>query len=245
MAALAVMNLARIANLLTHVIPQDYLSVQGSLVVMVLANTALQCGAIVAYVWMTASLVRGDLVVQASTDPLTGLLNRRGMEFAAKSVLSAAGGGQRTSVIAIDLDDFKQINDSFGHSCGDNTLVAVARSLQLGLRHSDFIGRMGGDEFLALLPNTSVAVAKEIAGKLHYAIRALEIVSADAVVRVSASLGCAEIEGPGGEWGHLLIECDRDLYQQKDKRYSDGGRRSGERMAGAQEDLQEKIPHAS
>ena len=230
-AALALMNLTRIVTVLTNVIPQDYLSAQGILVLLVLVNTALQCGAIVAYVWMTAGLVRGDLVVQASTDPLTGLLNRRGMEFAARSVLSNAGAGQLTSVIAIDLDDFKQINDSFGHGCGDATLVAVARCLQLGLRHSDFVGRMGGDEFLALLPNTPAAVAREIADKLHHAIRSLKIVAGDAVVTASASLGSAEVRGPGGEWGHLLIECDRQLYQEKNKRYRDGGRRSGERLA--------------
>jgi diguanylate cyclase (GGDEF)-like protein len=106
---------------------------------------------------------------------------------------------------------------------------------------------MGGDEFLALLPNTAATTAKEIAEKLHRAIADLRIVHGSAVVSVSASLGCAEVEGPG-DWGYLLIQSDRQLYQEKDKRYRQGGRRSGERAAipaqGYEEERQE-IPHGS
>ena len=221
LAALAAMNVLRIIELLLHAAPQNYLSVHGSLVWMVLVNTALQCGAIVSYVWMTASLLRGDLAVLASTDPLTGLLNRRAMDVAAEQVLALCGPGKPASAIAIDLNDFKHINDSFGHSCGDQALLAVARSLQLGLRHNDFIGRMGGDEFVALLPATPLATAYEIAAKLDQTLRTLDISFGDSTIRVSASFGCAQVESPDADWGHLLIECDKLLYASKNELRSD------------------------
>lgn len=221
LAALAAMNLFRIYTLFLHGAPQNYLSVRGSLVWMVLVNTALQCGAIVSYVWMTASLLRGDLAIQAATDPLTGLLNRRAMDVAAERVLAASKAGQPASAIAIDLNDFKRINDSFGHGCGDAALIAIAHCLQLGFRHSDFIGRTGGDEFVALLPDTPVATAREIAAQLDRAIRAIKVPQGKDQVTVSASFGCAQIEYPATDWGHLLIECDKQLYQAKNRRHLD------------------------
>ena len=209
------MNLWRSITVALQGVPQNYLNVQGGLVWMVLINTALQCGAIVAYTWMTASLLRGDLAVQASTDPLTGLLNRRAMDVAAQQILTESGHGQPVSAIAIDLNEFKLINDSFGHGCGDATLVAVARCLKQGLRESDFVGRMGGDEFIALLPRTPVETATQIADKLELALRALKIVHEGTSVSVSASFGCAQVESPESDWGHLLIECDKRLYSAK------------------------------
>jgi diguanylate cyclase (GGDEF)-like protein len=212
---LAAMNVFRTFTVAAQGVPQNYLSVKGGLVLLVLVNTALQCGAIVAYVWMTASRLRGDLKVQASTDPLTGMLNRRAMDLAAGKILASSAGRQHTSAIAIDLNDFKRINDTFGHGCGDEALTAVARCLQLGLRNSDFVGRMGGDEFVALLPDTPVAQALEIAEKLDGAIRGIIIRNGETQVRVSASFGCAEAKSPHNNWGHLLLECDKNMYQAK------------------------------
>jgi diguanylate cyclase (GGDEF)-like protein len=218
LGALAAINLLRIYTLILHGAPQNYLSVRGSLVWMVLANTSLQCGAIVSYVWMTASLLRGDLALQASTDHLTGLLNRRAMDRAAEQVLAATTHARPSSAIVIDLNDFKNINDSFGHNCGDVVLAAVARALELGLRHSDFIGRMGGDEFVALLPTTSLADAQEIAANLDQAIRSIKVPAGQTEINVSASFGCAQTAGSGYDWGHLLIECDKRLYAAKKAR---------------------------
>jgi diguanylate cyclase (GGDEF)-like protein len=221
LATLAAMNVLRIYTVLVQDVPQNYLSVRGSLVWMVLVNTALQCGAIVSYVWMTASLLRGDLAQQASTDHLTGLLNRRAMDRVAAKVLALASSARPASAIVIDLNDFKRINDSFGHSSGDATLTAVARTLELGLRHSDFIGRLGGDEFVALLPATPVTTAREIASQLDQAIRAIKPPVGDAQITVSASFGCAQSDNPANDWGHLLIECDKLLYAEKNSRTLD------------------------
>jgi diguanylate cyclase (GGDEF)-like protein len=240
---LAAMNGIRIVTVLLQGVPQDYLSVKGTLVLMVLVNNALQCAATVSYIWMTASLLRGDLAHQASTDPLTGLLNRRAMDRAAAQVLAAATPGHPASAITIDLNDFKRINDTFGHSTGDAMLAAAARTLQLGLRHSDFVGRMGGDEFVALLPDTPVETARQIAAKLDAALCSIAISpnpagpdpaaptpAAPTEVRISASFGCAQSDiqpgpGPGidpvSDWDHLLAACDKLLYKSKSRRRSD------------------------
>jgi diguanylate cyclase (GGDEF)-like protein len=228
MAILAAMNLMRLVDVYIQGLPADYLSVRGMLVWMVLINTAMQCGAIVSYVWMTASLLRGDLAVQASTDPLTGLLNRRAMDIAARQILGGIAQGQPVSAIAIDLNDFKRINDSFGHSCGDATLIAVARCLKQGLRDTDFIGRMGGDEFIALLPRTPVETATQIADKLESAIRAMHVPFGGTLVGVSASFGCAQVEGSGHDWGDLLTECDTMLYRAKSGQHRADSWNSGE-----------------
>jgi diguanylate cyclase (GGDEF)-like protein len=233
LAALAAMNTFRIGTILIQGVPQDYLSVKGALVLMVLINGALQCAATVAYIWMTASLLRGDLVHQAATDPLTGLLNRRAMDRAAQQVLAYAAPGCPTSAIAIDLNDFKRINDTFGHATGDAVLTAVARTLQLGLRHSDFVGRMGGDEFIALLPDTPVETARQIAAKLHSAVCSIAVPHsgnhASETIGISASFGCSQVEtrpeAPVAEWGALLIECDKLLYKSKGRRRSDSATR--------------------
>lgn len=222
LALLAFMNIFRIATILLEGVPQDYLKVQGGLVWMVLINTALQCGAIVAYVWMTASLLRGDLAHQAATDPLTGLLNRRALDRAAAQVLANCTAGRPVSAIVIDLNDFKVVNDSFGHGCGDAALSAVARALSLGLRHSDFVGRMGGDEFVAILPETTLETACAMAAKLDEAIRAIRVSRGTGdfpgSVGISASFGCAQADPAHLTWARLLSRCDKHLYEAKRRR---------------------------
>jgi diguanylate cyclase (GGDEF)-like protein len=218
LAVLATMNVVRIFTILAEGVPQDYLSVRGSLVWMVLINTSMQCGIIVSYVWMTASLLRSTLALQASTDPLTGLLNRRGIDRAAGRVLAAIGPANLPSAILVDLDDFKRINDTYGHGCGDSALAAVARTLSVGLRHSDFIGRIGGDEFVAILPETTLETAHAMAVKLDEAIRAIRVSRGtgdfQGTVTVSASFGCAQAE-QNMTWTRLLSRCDKHLYEAK------------------------------
>jgi len=98
------------------------------------------------------------------------------------------------------------------------TLIAVARCLELGLRHSDFIGRMGGDEFIALLPRTPVVVAREMAHALDHALRSVVIPFGGKEVRISASFGCAETSSAASTWGDLIGACDKALYEAKSDR---------------------------
>ena len=216
LAALALMNLTRILNVQFAGAPADYLQAGTSLQWVVIANSSLQCAVIVAYVWMTAAFLHADLELQASTDPLTGLLNRRAIESAADRTLAACKqANEPVCAITVDLDGFKQINDSHGHHCGDATLVAVARTLRSCVRKQDVLARLGGDEFAILLPQASLETASEFAERLRTAIESLEIVYGPVRTRVTASLGLAQVESSAPDWDTLIMHCDQALYAAK------------------------------
>jgi diguanylate cyclase len=109
----------------------------------------------------------GELARQARTDPLTGLANRRGWnEQLGRELAQARRSGRPVSVALLDIDDFKEINDSRGHQAGDRLLVASAAAWQGELREGDVLCRWGGDEFAALLPDCSEAAAHEIIARV-------------------------------------------------------------------------------
>jgi diguanylate cyclase (GGDEF)-like protein len=105
-----------------------------------------------------------DSALQASTDPLTGLLNRRALEAAVAPLERAA---KRYAVIALDLDHFKVLNDTHGHVTGDQALRLFARVLRASLREEDLVARIGGEEFIAVLPNTSATAAVSLAERIR------------------------------------------------------------------------------
>jgi len=167
-------------------------------------------------VWLTASLLRKDLETQASTDPLTGLLNRRAFQAAAEKEFAVCQGmGAAISAIVVDLDGFKQINDTFGHPHGDAVLVVIAQCLQAGMRQGDYLARVGGDEFSVVLPHTSLADAELIAERLRYEIEMTEVSNGVQITRLTASFGLAARHGLMRSWDELMIECDRALYEVK------------------------------
>jgi diguanylate cyclase (GGDEF)-like protein len=216
LALLCLSSFIRILGVSMHGAPRDYLQAGAFLAWILLLNSAFQCGALVAFVWMTAASLRHDLEVLASTDSLTGLLNRRAMETAAAQAIVYCGKTQSPlSAVLIDLDDFKRINDSYGHDCGDATLIAVAQCLQLGMRQNDLLARLGGDEFAILLPDTSVNVAIEIAERLRNDIEKLDIVHGQISTYINASFGLAEIQGTTNGWDQLITTCDKAMYNVK------------------------------
>ncbi|CAN5643570.1 hypothetical protein BH10ACI4_BH10ACI4_30330 [soil metagenome] len=222
LASLASMNFIRILGVAYQGAPNNYLQAGDFLAWIVVANTCLQCGAVVAYVWLTAALLRRDLEIQASTDPLTGLLNRRAIEVAAEAALLYSRQHQANlSVLTIDLDGFKAINDTFGHNYGDTTLIAVARCLESGLRKGDLLARTGGDEFVLLLPNTSLASATALADTLRHSIESLVIQSDNressgdqSRAKMSATFGLVQAER-SSTWEQLITYCDKALYAGK------------------------------
>ena len=171
LATLSIANFIRIMGVGHSGAPRNYLTAGPFLAWIVIVNSCLQGGDMVAYVWMTAALLRRELEVQPSTDPLTGLLNRRALELGAEEQIL---NGNRThspiSAIVLDLDGFKRANDSFGHHCGDAMLLAISSCLQRAMRPQDLLARIGGDEFAILQPDTTYGGATEIANRLRVVI---------------------------------------------------------------------------
>jgi diguanylate cyclase (GGDEF)-like protein len=150
---------------------------------------------------------RGDLARISRADPLTGSLNRRGFGERFQAELNGAErSGQPLGLLQIDLDKFKQINDSKGHAAGDELLIWVVRTLQETLRPTDWVGRLGGDEFAVLLPGASRGNAQEVADRVRYALTA----------RAPASIGIAVYPIDGIEPDELHRRADTELYTQKD-----------------------------
>ena len=151
---------------------------------------------------------------RAATDGLTGLPNKRAVQDTVKRMSAHAS---RTlsplSAIVLDLDHFKQINDTFGHGRGDDVLAAVGAVLAGTVRASDFVGRNGGEEFIVLLPDTDAESAVVVAEKIRAAIA--EIVIPGVERPITASLGIASIPQHAGDGDHLIRSADRALYSAK------------------------------
>jgi two-component system chemotaxis response regulator CheY len=156
-----------------------------------------------------------QLQTLALTDELTGIANRRAIFRAGEDVLNA---GRILSIALFDLDQFKSINDTYGHLAGDRILADVAASLKHNTRYGDVIGRYGGDEFILLLPDTDLEEARQIADRLQSKIRQLSWTILDTPVAVSAQAGIAQSPTAGTTTLHdLLAQCDRGLYGKKNR----------------------------
>jgi diguanylate cyclase (GGDEF)-like protein len=157
-----------------------------------------------------------ELRQQAETDFLTGLLSRRAFKDQGSSAIRLA---QRhnypLSCIALDIDHFKLVNDTHGHAAGDAVLKQVALACKNELRVSDVLGRIGGEEFAAILPHTSSDQATKVAEKLRTAVKRSKVKVGNVVLKVTASFGIAALEGEGKELEALLAEADEALYEAK------------------------------
>jgi diguanylate cyclase (GGDEF)-like protein len=214
---LCIGNVVRLASLFLQTVPNNYLKGGPMLAWSVLNTSVLQGGIIVAFVWMTAARLHHDVEVQALTDSLTGLYNRRAIESMAERAIAASRRSQEpVSAILFDLDDFKIINDSFGHLCGDAMLVAIARCLERETRPGDVVARWGGDEFALLLGRTNLAAAKALSQRLQNAIERLRVNYHQDEVSTSASFGVGELTDSAHGWEELILKCDRALYVVKD-----------------------------
>ena len=147
---------------------------------------------------------------QLFEDPLTRVHNRRFVFSQLAAMISAARRhGRPLAVAMVDLDGFKAINDRHGHETGDSVLVAAAEALQRALRAEDVLGRLGGEEFLAVLPDTDAAAAGRTAERLRAAVA-----DVGGRVRVTASVGWAVLL-PGEQPDDLVRRADDALYSAK------------------------------
>lgn len=161
-------------------------------------------------------LLRKSLENQAARDPLTDLYNRRHIFAIVEDELQRYRRyGERCAVILIDADHFKRINDEFGHPAGDLTLRRIADLCQRAVRDSDIVGRFGGEEFIIVLPHTDTRQATFVAERIRDAIDRENIVWQDRTIKVTLSLGVAEV-GPGADsFDDLLKAADQALYEAK------------------------------
>jgi diguanylate cyclase (GGDEF)-like protein len=161
--------------------------------------------AVVTVVVLTEAQVRqsGRLRRAAATDPLTGLANRRAWEVGAGHLLAyAQRTGEPLTVAVLDLDGFKEVNDTGGHSAGDALLRALATEWRAQLRRSDLLGRLGGDEFVLCLPATDTTTAADLLDRLLRASSA------------AWSAGTATAR-PGEDLAAVLARADAALYRAK------------------------------
>lgn len=157
-----------------------------------------------------------SLQVLATTDSLTGLANRRHfLEQARHTVLRGRRTGKLPAVVMIDLDHFKRINDTRGHSTGDRVLIEFALCCERGLRESDVLGRLGGEEFALLLPEVSANAGAETAERLRRALAGLTVSAPEGPLHFSASFGVASVGKSEGTIEAALHRADIALYHAK------------------------------
>jgi diguanylate cyclase (GGDEF)-like protein len=153
---------------------------------------------------------------EASThDQLTGLPNRKLMaDCCRREDERVDRDGTTYSMLAIDADRFKLINDTYGHEMGDKVLIGLAQSFQHGIRDGDYCARWGGEEFLALLPGADLRTAKLVADRLLNTVRSLEINCADAVISPRVSIGLAQL-AEGERYVEVYRRADAALLLAK------------------------------
>ncbi len=153
----------------------------------------------------------------ATTDMLTGIANRRAfLETAESAYAHSRRSGEPLTLLMLDLDHFKSINDRFGHLEGDRALVAFAQAVKSQLRASDAVGRLGGEEFGVLLPLTTLAEGLEAAARILHSVRALELTDdTGQAYRITTSLGVGAFRQSDRSLRDMLDRADQALYLAK------------------------------
>ena len=152
----------------------------------------------------------------ARTDPLTGIANRRAFfEASETEILRLRRYGQDMTLVMIDIDHFKSINDRFGHETGDRVLTSIARTLDDGKRATDTLGRIGGEEFALLLPETELTSALNLVERLRLEVSELRIEKEGEVIAVTASFGVTSADAGEPSLNDMLMRADKALYRAK------------------------------
>jgi diguanylate cyclase (GGDEF)-like protein len=152
----------------------------------------------------------------ATSDPLTGVLNRRGFERYAAERLTESADDATGALLFIDLNDFKQINDQYGHEIGDQLLTIASERLRKSLRSCDIIGRPGGDEFVALVPDVDDEMADKLATRLTSALEKPYLIGRQEL-QCAASIGLALYPKNANTLTGLLREADQAMYRAKSR----------------------------
>lgn len=179
------------------------------------AHAARDLGVIAAAALETAWAVK-DETQRARTDQLTGLANRRAFDEAfAKMINETDRFGGSSALVLLDIDFFKQVNDTYGHEAGDRVLVALGGALSEARRTTDFVARLGGEEMALLLPQTDSPGALEVAERLRQRIADLRVRTSAGELQVTASFGVAVYSARSGTSAGLFERADKALYAAK------------------------------
>jgi len=161
---------------------------------------------------------REKLEKMAREDSLTGLYNRRYIiEILENEIKRYNRHGISFSLLMIDLDHFKKINDTWGHPAGDRVLQSVGEALKSGLRSTDMVGRIGGEEFLVILPYTNGECAIIVAEKIRKDMKRMIFAEDDESFTITASIGVANVEASDTDTARMIFRADSALYRAKDK----------------------------
>lgn len=164
---------------------------------------------------MKLAIAKDKLHALAHTDALTGLPNRRSFFKEADAILRAAAEENiYCTLLVLDADHFKNLNDNFGHATGDQALIVIAEVLRNNIREDDLCGRVGGEEFAVLLPNLDADAAEPLAQRLVESVAASPIVERQAIVEFSVSCGLADT-GQCKNLPTLFKAADDAMYQAK------------------------------
>lgn len=168
------------------------------------------------FLLMCGQRLNKDLSRLATIDSLTGVYNRRTMtELANKAIAASKRHGRALSMLILDIDHFKRINDQFGHEAGDSALCRVVEIMQKVLRESDVIARIGGEEFVGILPDTDEISAGHLAERLREHLDASDFSISGWPVQLRASIGVCSLGPAISDLESLLRETDRAMYAAK------------------------------
>jgi diguanylate cyclase (GGDEF)-like protein len=154
--------------------------------------------------------------LESETDDLTELLNRRGFAIAAARLLGQAVRYKRAlSVLMIDSDNLKEVNDKYGHKAGDRLLIKLVRSIQTQLRDTDIMARYGGDEFVVLLPEATANGALDVAERIRESVSSMILEFDGDFIKITVSMGIATFPDDGHTLDGLVDIADKGMYKAK------------------------------
>jgi diguanylate cyclase (GGDEF)-like protein len=189
---------------------------QKMVLIVVLATLCVEAMVIFQPMVRRIAKYHAELMRLATTDPLTGLLNRRSFfDRGIAELRKARRGGQQACFLMLDVDHFKKINDTYGHKTGDIVLKALAEKLLGALRPGDLAGRLGGEEFAVLLPDTTLVSAEVAAQRLCDHIAQMEVSSESEIIKFTVSIGAADFEKDALTLQPAMDRADAALYRAK------------------------------
>ena len=170
----------------------------------------------IGYLLMCTEFNQRELAKAATLDHLTGICNRRAIEdLATRSIAAARRHGIPLALMIVDVDHFKRINDEHGHQAGDVALVETVKRIRDSLRSEDLVGRLGGEEFVAVMPATDGAAALAAAERMRASFADLPMRLGEVELPITVSIGVAVLDAQDQVYSHLLRRADRAMYAAK------------------------------